>query len=228
MPRSTLRLRFDYDLRNRRPTRAEYLFPGDGFRVPETRVDLQELDMYVEYSLNEWFSTFMATPYRWVNPESNRNVTGVGDLRFGSKFAGYNSETFLTTFQLTFVANTAQRALTGTGHWSVEPALLVNWRLFNAFTLEGQAGYWVPLGGTPFAGEVFKYGAALSYGGKTGGAIGLMPVVEVVGWTMTSGREIWSPAPGIFVKEGAAGDTVINGCLGLRFTLGESGEIYTG
>ena len=228
LPRSMVRLRFDMNQYNRRPTRAEYLFPGDAFTWPETRIHTQELNMFVEYGLNEWFSTFMETPYKWVNPEVNENVNGFGDFHFGAKFAGWNSETLLTAFQLRVGGHTSQHPQTGAGHWSIEPALLANWRLADCLTLEGQAGYWFPIGGTDFAGEVFKYGVGVSYGGRTESAIQLMPVAEIVGWTITGGKQIVSPSPGAFAVESAAGDTVLNGCLGLRFTLGCNADIYTG
>jgi len=228
LPRSLLRFRFDGNYRNLRPTRAEYLFPGDGFHRPETKVSTQELDTYIEYGLNEWFSTFLETPYKWVNPDQSPNVNGFGDLNFGMKFAGFNNETLVTAFQLRFGAHTSQHVLTGTGHWSVEPGLLLNWRIMPYLTLEGEAAYWVPLGGTDFAGDVFKYGAGLSYGTRTASAIQLMPVAEIVGWTVTSGKEMITSSPGVFRIESAAGDTIVNGCLGLRFTLGDAGDIYAG
>jgi hypothetical protein len=228
MPRSLVRLRFDVNQYNFRPTRAEYLFPSDGFRLPETRIHTQELNTYVEYGLNEWFSTFMETPFKWVNPEQNGNVNGFGDFHFGMKFAGWNTESLLTAVQLRFGAHTASRPLTGMGHWSIEPSLLAAWRIKNDFTLEGQVGYWVPLGGTDYAGDVLRYGLALSYGQRTGETIQLMPVAEVIGWTVTDGKELVTKAPGVLAVESAAGDTIINGCLGLRFTLGHAADIYAG
>ncbi len=228
LPRSTLRLRFDRNSLNFRPTRAEYLFPGDGFRLPETKVSTQEFDTYVEYGLNQWFSTFMETPFKWVDPEQNRNVYGLGDLHFGAKFAGWNSEALVTAFQLRFGAHTSQHVLTGNGHWSVEPSLLFNWRPTPYLTMEGQVGYWVPLGGTDFAGDILKYGIGLSYGGRNASAIQLMPVAEIVGSTITSGKSTFAQSPGVFLTESASGDTIINGCLGLRFTLGQAGDIYAG
>jgi hypothetical protein len=228
LPRSLVRMRFDMNQYNRRPTRAEYLFPGDAFLYPETRIHTQELNMFVEYGLNEWFSTFMETPFKWVNPDLNDNVNGFGDFHFGFKFAGWNSETLLTALQLRVGGHTSQHPQTGTGHWSIEPALLANWRIVDSLTLEGQASYWFPIGGTDFAGEVFKYGVGLSYGGRTESAIQLMPVAEIVGWTVTGGRQMVVSAPGVFTVESAAGDTTLNGCLGLRFTLGCTADIYTG
>lgn len=228
LPRSLFRLRFDGNFRNFRPTRAEYLFPGDGFLRPETKVSTQELDTYIEYGLNQWFSTFMQTPFKWVNPEQNQNVNGLGDLQFGMKFAGWNNQTLVTAFQLRFGANTSQRLLTGTGHWSIEPGLLINWRLMPYLTFEGQAAFWVPLGGTDFQGDIFKYGVGLSYGTRTASAIQLMPVAEIVGWTVTSGKVMLVPSPGVFQIESAAGETIVNGCFGLRFTLGDVGDVYAG
>jgi hypothetical protein len=228
VPRSTVRLRFDVNRDNRRPTRAEYLFPGDGFHVPETRVHQQELNTHAELALNDWFSTFMETPFRWVNPERNDNVYGIGDFHFGAKFAFWNTEHLLTAFQLRVGAHTASRVLAGTGHWSIEPSLLLNYRFLEAFTLEGQAGYWMPIGGTDFEGDIFKYGLGLSYGQRDPEAIQVIPVAEIVGWTVTSGQQVTSPAPGLFLTESAAGDTIVNGCLGVRFTLGAHADIYTG
>ena len=112
IPHTMIRTRFDLVYGIRQPNRAEYFWakggpynPGPLF--PEKRLDFQELRTYGEYALNPWFSLFLETPYKFINPQVNANNRGTGDLDFGLKFAMLATDTWTATVQLRMVAPTA-------------------------------------------------------------------------------------------------------------------------
>lgn len=233
LPRTMLRTRFDLDYGNRRPTRAEYLFPrgglpnSPGMILPETRVQMQELFVCAEVALTPHFSFFTEQPFRWVNPEVNANESGSGDLNLGMKWALVCDERVATSVQLrAYIPSGSGRSM-GTDHFSLEPALLVNYRLADYLTLEGEFRYWAPIGGTDFAGDLIRYGLGLVYGMRCSNEIWLTPVVEVVGWTILDGRMQVASSPTTFTIEDASG-TIVNGNLGVRIGFGDRADIYAG
>lgn len=233
LPRNTFRLRFDWAKNFRRPTLAEFFQPKGGLPFspgpprPETSLDYQDVSTYLEYAPDLWFSLFMETPLRFVNPEQNANVWGQGDMNVGFKVAVFQEERFLTTFQLRLYCPTARDSALGTNHFSVEPALLAALRLTQSFQLEGEVRYGIPLGGTDFAGDVLRYGLGLSYGQPAPNEIWITPVVEVVGWSVRNGRAL-AIAPGFLGIEEIKDQTIINAKAGVRLGLGASADIYGG
>lgn len=233
VPRTQVRLRFDagYDLR--RNDRSSYLFPQSGFpgamgfQKPEPRVHAQEFNTYIEYAAGSAISLFVETPMRWVNPVINDNVWGQGDLNLGFKFVCWADDHFFTTLQFRGYVPTAGTGVLGTEHFSVEPALLINYRIYEMIRLEGEARYWVPLGGTPHAGDIIRYGLGLSYGERTPGKIWFAPVIEAVGWTILGGQESVFTGPGAFYTQGAEG-TIVNVYGGVRIGLGDQMDLYAG
>jgi hypothetical protein len=234
IPRTMLRLRYDLDYTNHRPTRAEYLFPkggtpgAPGMLLPETNVSMQELWIYGELALTPHFAFFTEQPFRWVNPDINANESGLSDLNLGLKWVlPFSTDTAVTTVQLRAYIPTGGGRVFGTDHVSLEPALLINYGITNYLTLEGEVRYWVPLGGTDFAGDILRYGLGLVYGMKASNEIWLTPVAEVVGWTVLDGQQQVATSATNFWTEGASG-TIINGCLGLRVGLGDRADVYAG
>lgn len=234
VPRSLVRTRIDLGYDNRRPTRAEYVWPKSGLPsspgppLPETNLDAQELATYAELALGEQVSFFLETPMRWANPEQNSNERGLGDANAGFKWAFLKQPNLVTTLQVRGYFPTAAEPALGTDHYALEPALLVNYHLAEYLLLEGDLRYWLPLGGTDFAGDVVRYGLGLSFGQRPAGEIWLTPVVEVVGWTVLDGQVMAARSPALFVVESAAGDTIVNGCFGVRLGLGQSCDFYFG
>jgi hypothetical protein len=234
IPASQLRLRFDAAYDNVRGTRAEFFYPrsgplGPGLPLRERSVDFQELTSYLELAPLPRLSGFIEVPVRFLNPEINANHTGFGDLNTGFKYAFvYNRDT-VASFQFrTFVPTAVERRGLGTGHVSLEPALLVNQRLTDRLTAAGELRYWVPIGGTDFAGDVIRYGVGLGYGERRKDDWWVTPVVEVVGWTVLSGKTAVLRPSGVGFVEDAAGQTIVNAKMGVRLGLGERGDIYTG
>jgi hypothetical protein len=146
----------------------------------------------------------------------------------GLKWAFLSTPTLTTTFQLRVAMPSREGPELSTYHWSVEPALLLNLQLIDYLTLEGELRYWAALGGSEFAGDVFRYGLALSYGEHLQQGLWINPVAEVVGWTVVSGRElvVWSPTD--FAVKNSGGETIVNGHLGVRFGWGRMLELYAG
>jgi hypothetical protein len=252
------RIRFDSAYGNNRPDRAEFFYgkcgcfkflpgplndadaPGPpGFdSLPhgrfqtvadtvETSVDYQDISAYLELAWCDCqcLSGFVELPVRFINPEVNDNSAGFGDMNAGFKWALWSCDDCIVTFQFRAYAPTgdADRGL-GTNHTSLEPALLVYKRLTDQMTLEGELRDWIPIGGTDFAGNVIRYGLGVSYDIYERCDLLVSPVAELVGWTVLDGKELPRPGP----PEDAAGDTIVNIKLGVRFFFGSHSNLYAG
>ncbi len=234
IPGDQFRLRFDAGYDFRRPTRAEFFYPrsrpgGPGLPVPEPRIDYQDLSAYLELAAGERLSGFVELPWRFLNPQVNANANGLGDMNAGFKYALAATPDLVATFQFrTYIpTGDAGRGL-GNDHVSLEPAFLLYKPLSDRLAFEGELRYWVPVGGTDFAGDIIRYGAGFHYDLFQLHKIHVAPVAEFVGWTVLSGGESAVAPSGRVIVEGAAGDTIVNAKLGLRFTFDGRGDFYAG
>jgi hypothetical protein len=235
LPGNQLRLRYDAAYRNVRPVRAEFFYArsapaGPGLPRPDSRVDYQDLSAYLELAPLPHLSAFVETPVRFLNPEINANAAGLADMNVGGKFAVLATQDTVATLQLrTYIPSGDARKGLGTSHVSLEPALLVNQRWTDRVRLEGEFRYWVPIGGTEFAGDVLRYGIGVSYGSHPPDSLWVNPVGEVVGWTVLSGKNLAVIEPaGIAKVNDAAGETIVNVKLGMRMGYGERADLYAG
>jgi hypothetical protein len=234
LPRTMTKVTLDLNYNDTRPTRGEYLFPkggvpgSPGLPLPETRIDSQILSLYQEVALVQEFSFFFNEPYRFVNPEVNPNTAGLGDLDFGIKYVLFGDTSMMATLQLrAYVPLHSSQAL-GVDHSAFEPALLFNFGLASVLRLEGEFRYYVPIGGTDFAGSLINYGLGLVYGQPSPSDIWLTPMVEVVGWTMMSGKTMVVQSPTSFQIQDVSGSTIVNGYVGVRFGFGAAADLYVG
>jgi hypothetical protein len=197
------------------------------------RVDSVETSAYLEWAYNNRVSGFINIPVRYIDFDSradsqkelHSNLAGLADIDAGFKFALLADPDEYFTFQLRVYTATgdAGRGL-GTDHASLEPALLLYERVTDRLTFFGEFRDWIPLGGTDFAGNVIRYGAGLGYDAYRCGNTQLTPIVEFVGWTVLSGKEL-------DLKRGpldASGDTIVNAKVGARLSFGEHSDIYVG
>jgi hypothetical protein len=234
LPVSQLRLRYDAAFGTNVPSRAEFFYPQSGFpgargpQLPERNVNYQELSTYLEWAYQGTFSTFVEVPVRWVNPDFNPNEGGLGDVNAGFKWAFYASPCLITTFQLRAYFPSATADSLGTGHYSIEPSLLFNYRACEWLTFEGEFRYWIPIGGTDFAGDVTRYGIGAGLGHTLPDDFWAIPVVEFVGWTVLGGKESVFVSPDESLIRGASGDTIVNVKAGLRFGFADFFDIYLG
>ncbi len=235
IPADVLRFRVDDNLHLNRPSRAEFLYArtgpdGPGLPFADPRVDYQEVEAYLEKAATPWLSVFVQAPWRFIEPEFNSNANGFSDMQFGAKWAMVRQQDQVATFQWrTYVPTGDAHKGLGTNHVSLEPAFLLFQRLADQWALEGELRYWQPAGGTNFAGPVVRYGLGLDYTAWRTERWWLTPVAEFVGWTVLSGKQAiaeFPPAPALV--ESAAGNTIINAKLGLRFNLNNNLGIYGG
>jgi hypothetical protein len=229
LPRNTLRVRLDLGYNDPRPTRAEYFMGAGGLPVPEPRIQsYQDASVYAEFAALSFFSVFVEAPMRWLNPDVNQNTSGYSDMNLGFKLCTWNSAEMLATIQVRLYEPTAQRSSLGTDHWTFEPALLASWLPYDAVLVEGEARYWMPLGGSDFAGNIFRYGLGVSVGQANPGGFWFKPVLEAVGWSVLGGKSMVVTSPDSVIIQNANGQTIINGYLGLRLGVGTSLDFYAG
>jgi hypothetical protein len=227
-----VRVRFDAGYDFNRPNRAEFFYSQNAFNFvafPHVdTLDYQELNVYGEAKLTERLSGFLEAPLRWVNPEEDPNSFGPSDVSFGGKFSLYSDEMVQGTFQLRVTVPTGDvNTGLGTGHVSVEPALLFCVRGLEGWGVEGELRYWVPIGGTDFAGDVVRYGLGVHYDLYQCDQWSVAPVLEFVGWTVLGGKD--EPLPPLnALPASAAGQTIVNGKLGVRVGFGEHSDVYLG
>lgn len=232
-PMNVLRLRYDAAYDMNRPDRAEYFygkcgcFGGNapGPVLPERSVDAQEASVYLEVAPTERFSVFIDLPFRMINPEVNDNASGIGDVRYGFKYAFVYTDNHIVSLQVRGYAPTgdARRGL-GTSHNSIEPTILYTGRFGDNWTVYGQFGEWVPIDGTDFAGNILLYGAGVGYTAYDTGNFKVTPLVEFVGWSVLSGKEF---NPDTLSAVNAAGDNIVNGKIGVR-AGGARQDVYVG
>jgi hypothetical protein len=234
IPGDQFRLRFDAADHDFRPTRAEFFYPqgrplGPGLPLPDPRVDYQDVTQYLEVAAGERLSAFVELAERFLDPEVNARHEGLGDMNAGFKYAFVDSPDLVATFQFrTYIpTGDATRGL-GTNHVSLEPSLLVYKPLTDRLGFEGEFRTWVPVGGTDFAGDILRYGLGLHYDLYQTHNTKIVPVVEVVGWTVLDGKETVVEPTGVPIVENAAGDTIVDVKVGVHVKLATWGDFYTG
>jgi len=234
IPGDIFRFRYDAAYQNTNPTRDEFFWApggrlGPGPSFPETNVDYQDLQFYLEQMIAPQASAFIELPVRFLNPEQNPNEAGVADMNAGVKFAVLQGESGVLTAQFRAYAPTgeADRGL-GTRHVSLEPALLYFLPLTDQARVEGELRYWVPVGGTDFAGDVIRYGVGVNCDVFTNCTVRVTPVAELVGWTVLAGKESSVLPSGVAVVQSAAGDTIVNAKLGVRVGVFDRIDFYGG
>ena len=126
-----------------------------------------------------------------------------------------------------FPTGDAARGL-GNNHYSLEPALLLYQRLGERLGVEGELRYWLPVDGTDFAGDIIRYGVGVHYDAYRTCDLTIVPVAEVVGWTVLGGRETVLLPSGMDEVQDVAGETIVNVKLGCRFKFPEWGDLYVG
>jgi hypothetical protein len=224
----------------RNPPPADPNAPGPGPGVPKN-INFQTLSFMGEYAPASRLSGFVEIPIRWLQPQGvipPPNVTqafpssdGIGDLEAGLKFAVLASRNKYVTTQLKsyFPSGDARSGL-GTNHYSLEPSLLYYGKLSERFDMEGELGGWLPIGGsagTPissssgFAGNILFYGIGPSYRVIDGERFRLSPVIELVGWNVTGGKQTGP-------QTDASGTNIVNIKIGTRMSFLAENSIYVG
>ena len=262
---SEVRVRFDAAFNDAFPDRSEFIYakcgcyrgapppyldpnaPGPGPGIPKD-INFQTLEFMAEWAPFSRLSMFVQLPIRWLQPEgvvSSPDPTqaflssaGVSDVQAGLKFAMLAKRKAYLSAQMKAYFPTGQPVQgLGTGHYSIEPAILYYGRMSERFELEGELGGWVPIGGskgflpatnTEFAGNIFFYGIGPSYRIIDGEKFKLSPVIEFVGWNVTSGEQTGTPGQQNGVPSDASGTNIVNIKIGARMSFKDRNSIYIG
>jgi hypothetical protein len=248
VPRSQFRLRYDAGFDDNLPDRAEFFYAkcgcsgGPGVLAVPQRVDFQEVSSYLEYAPSCRFSGFIEVPVRFLDMDDRRadveipnglvshsNFAGLSDINAGFKYAFVAERDQYLTFQFRTFAPTgeAQKGL-GTDHVSLEPALLAYDRLGSGFLLQAELRDWIPVGGTDFEGNVLRYGIGAGYDLGGGDHLHVVPIAELVGWTVLGGKETVVPPTGTPFVQSSDGATIVNAKVGVRTYFGERSDVYVG
>jgi hypothetical protein len=248
------RVRYDNMQDAERPDRAEMFYSRQAnFGLNNLdEVDLEEVSVYLELEVACGLSFFVELPFRSIEARDNTGATllegdGISDVNFGFRYALQDCCGQALTFQLRVYAETGDEVEgVGTGHSSIEPAILFQRQVASDATFFGEFRAWIPTDGTfdpglddEVAGTVLRYGVGLSYDlwqsccrrccscqSCCRGCQGccqsychyssLAAVVEFVGWTVLDGGK--TEPDGTVVS--AEGDTIFNIKIGARYTSG--------
>jgi len=234
IPGDLVRFRYDPTYNNRRPSRAEFFYAptrpaGPGLPRPEVSIDYQDITTYGEVRIMPQLSVFAELPVRFLNPDINENHAGLSDINAGFKYAVLLNSCEAMSLVLRTYAPTGQADHgLGTRHVSIEPGLLYYRALNDQVRLEGEFRYWAPVGGSDFAGDVLRYGIGINFDTFRNDRLCVTPVAEVVGWSVLDGQVGIVYPSGVVAVQSAAGDTIINSKIGVRFSVGEHVDFYGG
>ena len=184
---------------------------------------------HIEYCLRPTTSIFAGIPIRFLNPELNPNTTGLADINLGIKQAVVMQDDFVATLQLRayLPSGDSDRGI-GTGHVSLEAALLLYKPLGEGWTVEAELRDWVPVGGSDFSGNVIRYGLGVHYDNLQIGAFNIVPIAEFVGWTSLGGKVAVPTNAGPFAVRSATGDTIVNAKTGVRWKFNDAVDLFAG
>lgn len=262
---SQLRFRFDAGFHDNAPDRAEFFYAqysglnGPGPNSVVADLNFQQIYLRGEYASNQRVSFFAELPVRWVQPQlilanvtpasTFTNQAGFSDVAIGFKLAAIASPSQYLTFQFQahLPSGNASAGL-GTGHSTVEPALLYYRKLSGKVTLEAETGDSHPIGGSScrnpcestnltgpktqgFAGDVFFYGLGPSYAAYRTQHVRIAPVIELVGWRILGGLETTcGPEVDCADQIGVSADrtNIVNLKAGARAMVGDHSSFYAG
>jgi hypothetical protein len=242
---SQIRIRFDAGWGNNRPDRNEFFYAqcgcnGGGAPGPAglvTNLRFQQVTIEAQYAVHDRIAVFAALPFRSYQPQtffagSFDKQAGLSDVRAGVKAALVsNAETVLSAqVQGYFQSGDTSLGL-GTGHASIEPALLLNQRLSDRISLESQLGDWHPikgsdLKGVPYSDDVLFYGVGPSFEVYKNGGTSIAPVVELVGWHLFGGQQV-QPLSATTAGVVPADSNIVNLKVGLRAGVNQN-SFYVG
>ena len=125
-------------------------------------------------------------PLVLVDPVNNPNTAGLGDLQLTTKTVLLNGNDWeITQFFRTYLPTGDAMKGLGTGHVSLEPGFLFQYKWSPETYLHGELRYWFPIGGDPTqGGQVLRYGFGISHLLYENDVTAIIPTLEFVGWTV--------------------------------------------
>jgi hypothetical protein len=189
------KVRWDSDLHMVFPDRNEYFWPrsgggvGKGPSKVETSLDYNQL-MFVTEAAAARASIAVETPYVYYEPEVNDSHAGWSDIRITTKALLIDCELMQCAFQFrTYIPSGNFNKGLGTGHVSLEPALLWALKLSPSTYFQAELAEWIPVGGdNDYAGSILHYHFSLNqvlwHGGHD---IKLIGTMEFQGYSFQDG-----------------------------------------
>lgn len=174
------------------PDRAEYFWArtrnGGGPPLGESSIDYQELRLRMETG-SKSFSTAFEVPLRRVDPELNRNSTGLSDLQLATKLVLISGKTWILSQHMGFRFPTGKaRAGLGAGRVGMEPGLLFRSRMREQTWMHGEVKFWFPMGAAPVSkGEVLKIATGFNTVWRETDCSALVPSLEMSSFIVTRG-----------------------------------------
>lgn len=196
-PITQMRFRWDSGFDMLFPDKAEYFWAradgggrGPNPATPVRSLKFSELKLYTEAAAGR-IGTFIEVPYREVEPDvPGVDKSGFADLNVGVKSLLLDCELLQIGFQFrTYIPTGSAGGGLGTGHVSLEPSLLAALKLTPTTYLQGQAAYWIPIGGdSTYQGPIFHYHLSLNQLlWKFCGDVQLIATAELNGWEIMGG-----------------------------------------
>jgi Putative MetA-pathway of phenol degradation len=227
-PQTQTRFRFDGGLNIQRPDRSEFIWAradggGRGPRSPgplagEVEIRRNVVTMYTEAATGN-LGVIVEQPYVSIAPDQNNSAAGFGDMAIGTKTLLFDCELLQIAFRFkTYIPVGNFSKGLGTGHVSLEPALIVGLKLSGDSYYQGEISEWIPIGGDPaYAGAVLHTHSSYNHV-----LCRLLPDVPLIGtlelnsWTFQDGA-FTDPVNGPFQK--SSGYTYASFGPGLRLFI---------
>jgi hypothetical protein len=155
------------------PDRSEYFWAradgnGKGPMAPGAVIGAKSLDysegnIYVEGAIDR-VGAFVQMNYLSWDSQTYGSGSGLSDMVVGTKTLLLDCELLQMSFEFkTYIPTGNFTRGLGDGHVSLEPSLLAALKLTSTTYLQGQAAYWIPIGGdTAYEGDVFHYHLSLN------------------------------------------------------------------
>ncbi len=221
-PQNRTRFRWDYGQDMIFPDRAEYFWAridGLGPDSPAGRsLDYHELSVFTEIAHGS-FSAFTVIPYRSLYLGEAGHAAGFADMQIGTKSLVYDSPLLQIAMQMTTTVPSANpKEGLGTGHTSLEPALLAGLSLTERDSLQLRVGEWIPIGGDPdYAGALLRWGAGWNRLSWQRDPHNLMTInLDLAGWSFQDGSYTDPQLPG---PQSANNESYVYLGPGMRFLI---------
>ncbi len=218
-------LRVDNAYNWERPDRAEYLWSKIGGRGPpkiDSGTDYQQVRFTLEAGTQS-FSTITSLPLTILDPDQNNNTAGLGDMSVATKTVFINGDYWqFSQITRTYFNTGLDRRGLGSGHVSMEPGLLVRYRVSDRTYWHNELKFWFPLGGDPVhSGEVFVWGTGVTTIMYETDMIALIPSFELHGWSVLDGQQ--TEPNGVVLDIDPEG--ILNIAPGMRFVYDNGGDL---
>jgi hypothetical protein len=165
-PVTMTRIRWDSVFNYAFPDSAEFFWAQIALKGPKNAaasLHYNELTLYQEVAA-KGASMFVEIPYLSVLQDFNPSAAGFGDMNIGAKTVLLDRELLLVATQFrTYIPMGATIKGLGTGHVSLEPAVLAALKLTPSTYMQMELAYWIPIAGDPnFAGSTIHYHLSLN------------------------------------------------------------------